>query len=364
MDFLLILWLIPSLYLIFHYLFFHSRLIFFKNQKGSFKGPVTVVICAKNEGDNIARFLPKVLIQDYPDFEVLVVNDGSSDHTQSVLKDLQNKYDHLTILESQNDENYIGKKKALALGLNSAKHECLLLTDADCEPTSNQWLRNMVSQFSLKSMVFGFGGINKNKTFVNLIARWEILQTVIEYSSLALAGKPYMGVGRNIAYKKYLFKESNQFERHLHLPSGDDDLFVSEVVTSDNVALDLDSESFTFSDGPKNFQQWKRQKRRQMSTSTLYSFWPKTILFVYGFSQLSFYLILPMVIYLHHQETWLWLFLAVKIMVQYVVITPSAFRFKSAEVLWLMPVLELVSTLMVTLAHLQNVLFGQPKAWK
>ncbi len=364
MDFLFLIWAAPLVYLIFHYLFFHSRLIFFKEENGNFKGPVSIVICAKNEENNLRENLPEILNQNYPKFEVLVVDDQSEDGSLAVLESLQKQFSHLKIIGNNNKETYIGKKMALSLGIKSSSFEHLLLTDADCKPAGKNWLKSMVNQFPQKQIVLGIGATFKENSFINKVVRWETLQTAIEYNSFALASMPYMGVGRNLAYEKSLFHNVGGFESHIGLPSGDDDLFVSESGEYSEVGLQLNPEAFTYSKSPKNLAVWWRQKRRHMSTSSFYRFWPKILLTLYGLSQLSFYLLLPIAVLLFYDWKLFWISLALKVIIQFIILIPSARRFKSMDCLILFPLWEFCSTLFVTLVHLQNLFFGKPKAWK
>lgn len=364
MIFLFWIWAAPILYLVFHYLFFHSRLIFFKNTEGLFSESVSVVICAKNEEKNLKEYLPSILKQDYPNYEVLVVDDNSTDASLEILREFKSQYPHLTILENQGSERYIGKKKALSLGIKNAKYDYLLLTDADCRPASENWIKKMVSHFSKKQIILGIGATQKQASFINKVVRWETLQAAIEYNSFALAKMPYMGVGRNLAYEKSLFTNIGGFESHIGLASGDDDLFVSESGEYSELGLQLDPEAFTYSKSPESLKIWWRQKRRHMSTSSYYRFWPKVLLTLYGLSQLSFYLFLPIGIILFYQWKMFWILLLIKFFLQVVILLPLAKRLQSMDCIYLYPIWEFCSTIFVTLVHLQNSFFGKPKAWK
>lgn len=364
MDFLVLLWLAPAVYLILHYLYFHSRLALFKDEDKEFDGGVSVIICARNEERNLAHNLPFILQQDYPQFEVVVVNDRSTDGTEKLLRKLAEQHPQLKLVTNHGEQDYIGKKKALTLGINSAEHEHLLLTDADCIPVGPNWIRSMVGQFPEKGIILGFGGIKKESSFINKIVRWETLQTLMEFGSFALAKMPYMGVGRNLAYKRRLFKNSSGFESHIGLPSGDDDLFVSENGEYNNVVLRLNQDSFTFSKGPESLARWWRQKRRHVSTSSFYRFWPKVLLTMNGLAQLFFYVGLPAFIYFIDEMPWLYYVLMVKLLLQFITLAPNAYRMKCPEVLVLFPLWDFISVFLLTLVQLQNLLLGKPKAWK
>ena len=234
---------------------------------------VSVLICAKNEAKNLQRNLPSILDQDYPDFEVILINDGSSDDTLSVMKSFQEKHNKIKVVDVKNIEVFWGNKKyALTLGIKASTHDYLLLTDADCNPVSNIWLKQMTSHFSNnKTLVIGYGGYEKQTTnLLNKLIRYETLLTAVQYFSYAKIGLPYMAVGRNLAYAKAEFFKNRGFMNHMKVGSGDDDLFVNEVATPENTALCFTKSSFTLSPPKTTYGEWFKQKRRHVSTAKHY----------------------------------------------------------------------------------------------
>jgi len=236
--------------------------------------PVSVIICAKNEASNLEQFLPRVLEQDYPDFELIVVNDSSTDHTEELLAELAVKYPHLRFTSIPSNGKFLhGKKLAVTLGIKSAKHEHILLTDADCYPASDQWLQKMSSRFSReKKIILGYGRYERKKGMLNLLIRYETVFTAMQYLSYAIKGKPYMGVGRNLAYHKDLFFKHKGFASHYHISSGDDDLFVNEASNRENTATEFSPESHTISIPKSSLKTWIKQKKRHLSAGKHYSF--------------------------------------------------------------------------------------------
>ncbi len=233
---------------------------------------VSIIICAKNEEKNLERFLPKVLEQQYPEFEVVVVNDSSTDLTEEVLIRLTSRYPHLRYTSiPANDKQTRGKKLALTIGMKSARFDRVLLTDADCYPASDQWLNRMAAHLNQeKRIVLGYGGYERRKGILNSLIRYETVYTGIQYLSFAIKGYPYMGVGRNLAYDKSLFFESKGFARHYHLHSGDDDLFVNENATAQNTAVEIHREAHTLSVPETTFAAWIKQKKRHISAGSHY----------------------------------------------------------------------------------------------
>ena len=255
------------------YLFVFLKLpLYNRKKKSAFSPGISVIICAKNEEHNLEHFLPHVLQQDYPEFEVVVVNDSSTDDTEQVLMQLAAQFDQLRYTSIPVDDKLKrGKKLALTIGLKAAKYDHVLLSDADCYPVSDHWLQRMASNFSEDhKIVLGYGGYERRKGLLNTLIRYETTFTAIQYLSYAIKGNPYMGVGRNLAYEKALFFDNKGFAGHYHLLSGDDDLFVNHNATGLNCAVEFSPESHTLSLPETTFRAWIKQKKRHLSAGSHY----------------------------------------------------------------------------------------------
>jgi poly-beta-1,6-N-acetyl-D-glucosamine synthase len=255
------------------YLFVFLKLPMYNRKKKSVFSPgISVIICAKNEEHNLEQFLPHVLQQDYPEFEVVVVNDSSTDDTEHVLMQLAAQFDQLRYTSIPVDDKLKrGKKLALTIGLKAAKYDHVLLSDADCYPVSDHWLQRMASNFSEDhKIVLGYGGYERSKGLLNTLIRYETTFTAIQYLSYAIKGNPYMGVGRNLAYEKALFFDNKGFAGHNHLISGDDVLFVNQNATGLNCAVEFSPESHTLSLPETTFRAWIKQKKRHLSAGSHY----------------------------------------------------------------------------------------------
>lgn len=261
---------------------------------------ISVIICAKNEAQNIKAYLPLVLQQNYPYFEVVVVNDGSTDHTASILKSLQLQHTHLRVVTVDRNatRELQGKKFALQQGIAAATHELLLFTDADCYPNSKNWLLLMYHYFTntKKQIVLGYGPYITNKTLLSKVISYETLQTALQYCSLALRGLPYMGVGRNLAYRKSLYKRDGNLLQYAHLLSGDDDLLIKQMANKDNVALQLQPAGFCYSKPPATWKAWIHQKKRHLSTGKYYKSIHLFLLGSISFSHFSMYIFLVLLL--------------------------------------------------------------------
>ncbi|MBI9055185.1 MAG: glycosyltransferase [Bacteroidales bacterium] len=291
--FLLIAFGLAFLIQIFFYTFYYLRIVFYKNRKNrkTEKEGVSVIICAKNEEENLEKYLPSILEQEYPNYEVIVVNDCSEDETEFVLQKLQAKYKHLkTTTIKQDDKFYHSKKLALTVGIKAATNDFLLLTDADCKADSPKWIEKMQEKFVNKAeIILAYGGYFREKKLINNLIRFDTLFIAIQYLTFAMAKKTYMGVGRNLAYTKNLFFKNKGFASHYHIESGDDDLFISQVANKKNVSVEISKESITRSKAESSFSDWYKQKKRHLTTGKYYRFKTKWRLFCENTSRVAFY---------------------------------------------------------------------------
>lgn len=266
-------WIIQMLY---HWILFR-RLSFYKKKKRECSyEPVSVIVCARDSYEYLLDLIPAILSQDYPDFELVVVNDCSQDETEEYLKELARNNSKINFVNLKQSLNFFrGKKFPLSMGIKSAKNDLLLLTDADCVPNSNQWIKEMVSSYDKNTeIVLGYGPYREYKGLLNKLIRFDTLYIAMQYLSLALAKKPYMGVGRNLSYRKNTFIKNKGFTSHYNIPSGDDDLFISQVATKRNTEICINAENRVESEPKKTWSSWIRQKRRHYSTGTKYK--PRT----------------------------------------------------------------------------------------
>jgi glycosyltransferase involved in cell wall biosynthesis len=277
---------------LFYYLFFYLSVYLNKpDEEIRTSQPVSIIICARNEADNLQNFLPSVLKQDYPDYEVIVVNDCSEDNSYDVLGKYLTLYPHLKICTINKDPKFSHNKKfAQFIGIKAAKNEILLFTDADCQPESEKWLEGMTSHFDEKiNFVLGYGGYKKENGLLNKYIRYESLTIAMQYLGMAIRGIPYMGVGRNLAYKRSVFFSNKGFGSHNHIVSGDDDLLVNTVATGDNTFVEYRSENHTRSVPCSDISEWIIQKKRHLTTAPYYKFRDKLLLLFEPLTRMFFY---------------------------------------------------------------------------
>lgn len=290
---------------LFYYTWFFSRIAFFKREEKtqSQQHPVSVIICARDEDENIARNLPGVLVQKYSSSsEVVVVNDNSMDDSKYILQELKKTFKSLNIVDLTQEAKLIsGKKYPLSVGIREAKYEILLLTDADCVPASEFWMQKMQDAYDEKiEVVLGYGAYHKSKGLLNKLIRFETFHTALQYLSYALAGIPYMGVGRNLSYKKDLFIRKKGFASINHIPSGDDDLFINKVATKENTTVVIDPDAVTRSIPKTTWAGWLKQKSRHYTTAKYYKPRHKFLLGLYFITQFVYYPLLAVSIVLYY----------------------------------------------------------------
>ncbi len=271
-----------------------ARLAFYKEKQVVVQDlpPVSVVLAARNEYHHLRKNLPSLLNQDYPDYEVVVVNHASDDETAEYLKEMQQRYPRLKVVNIERDLNFFhGKKFPLSIGIKSASNDILLLTDADCTPVSRQWIRKMASHYDDSTeIVLGVGPYQKEKGFLNHVIRYDTFLVALQYLSYALAGMPYMGVGRNLSYRKSLFFRNKGFISHYNMSSGDDDLFINQTANAQNTRIEISPDSFVESEPKHHWEDWFIQKRRHLSVGKKYKTRFKLLLGGYSLSLWLYYL--------------------------------------------------------------------------
>ena len=350
-----------------YYLGVFGQFAFAKAQKITPKRiPISVIVCAKNEEENVANFIPLLAEQNYPDFEIVLIDDASGDNTLEIFEQFEKQYSNVRLVKVENNEAFWGNKKyALTLGIKAAKKEYLLFTDADCYPTSKDWITAMSSQFTMqKTIVLGYGKYEKiAHSFLNKIIRFENVLTTINYFSWAKLGQPYMGVGRNMAYKKEEFFNVNGFIDHMQIRTGDDELFINQAANGKNTTIAFTPESFSISKAKTSFSDFFNQKRRQIATANYFPIMDQLRLGLFYASQLVF--IIMAIILLAFQFEWiivLSIFL-VRYVVAWTVVGFSAGKLKENDIKWWFPIVEIVLIFTQANAYFTN-LFSKPIQWK
>ena len=350
----------------FYYLIIFSKFSFYKNPiAASQKPPISVIVCAKNEEENVQKFIPLLLKQDYPIFEVVLIDDASRDETLEVFEALEKNYANIKLVKVENNEAFWGNKKfALTLGIKAAKYDNLLFIDADCYPKSTQWINEMASHFTDdKTIVLGYGAYEKSNSFLNKIIRFETLLTATQYFSWAKFGKPYMGVGRNLAYNRQEFFKTNGFVDHIKIRSGDDDLFINQAADAKNISTCYSSKSFTISNPKTRFREWINQKRRHVATANYYKTFDKMQLSLFYFSQMAFVLLSVFLVIANYQWIIILSLIIFRYLFAWIVLGFSAAKLRETDVMFWFPVIEIVLIFTQFYIFIINI-FSKPVHWK
>jgi len=328
---------------------------------------VSVVVCAFNEADNLLSNLKSLAEQRYPDYEIILVDDGSTDQTPEVIKEFKDAFHSekrpVRVLRIPSSESN-GKKYALSRGIEMARKENILLTDADCSPSSPYWIKGMAWGLAGASeIILGYGAYRKiNGSLLNKLIRFETLMTALQYFSYALQDQAYMGVGRNLAYKKVLFDNANGFEGHLNVISGDDDLFVNEAATSKNTFICDHPEAFTISEPKTELSSWIRQKRRHITTSKHYKTEQKFKLGVFYLSQIGFYTGAIVLLLMNIMPMLVIGLIALRFVVFYRTIHRTGKKLHEKDLITLAPLFE-ISIIFIQLYLFVANTFSPPKKW-
>lgn len=252
---------------------------------------VSVIIASKNAFAQLSEHLPLILAQDYLDYEVIVVDDHSSDETPLLIEQGgtgQLNHERLVFLSSSKEDH--GKKAAVTKGIEQAQGEWILLTDADCYPNSSSWISSMMSLSGNCDVVLGYSPMIEQSGILNKWIRYETHFIALQYLSAALLGDAYMGVGRNMAYKKSLFEKVGGFKMHKDLKSGDDDLFIASLGTKVKFGINAAPDAWMWTYAQKSLNDYIQQKRRHLTTAPRYRMGTKMRLALYYTSHLFWYI--------------------------------------------------------------------------
>ena len=326
---------------------------------------VSVVICARNEHHHLQENLPLILDQDHPDFEVVVVNHASDDDSSFLLSRLAEQHPNLKIVEIRENLNFFsGKKFPLSIGIKSASRELILVTDADCRPAGRGWISAMEQSFREGTgIVLGYGGYTRKAGFLNRLIRFDTAHIAVQYLSYCLAGIPYMGVGRNMAYRKSLFFENKGFTSHYRIPSGDDDLFINRVARKNNTRINIRPEGFTYSDPKTTFRGWRLQKKRHLSTGRFYRPLHKFLLGSYLGSQILFYLSLILLFIFLYNIYFLFTIFVIRLTSQWIIFR-KCFNNLDEKRLWPYVIFYEPMLLLINSGVFLSNLFAKPDRWK
>lgn len=360
-NFFLGLFLLCFLVQLFYYFYYFLPLSFRVEKKStsSNHNGVSVIIAFRNEEENLKRNLPSLLEQNYPKYEILFVNDHSEDDGPDYLSSVDDaRLQILNLVEAN------GKKAAIQLGIQKAKFDILLFTDADCSPISEEWISEMTNSLNAdKSIAIGYGSFRKEFSFLNWIQRYENFMNMLQNHAFSKRSKAVMGVGRNLAYRKEVFEKSTAFEKYEHIRSGDDDLIVNEMSNASNTAFIENIKSHTISSAANSWKDYFFQKRRHLEAGKYYLFSDRLKLGIFGLSQLIFNLLfITLLIGGDYLPIILSIFVG-KIFLQLMNYAAPMRRLGEFDLFWLMAILEIIYLPFITLVGISQYLW-KVERWK
>ena len=327
--------------------------------------PVSVIIAAHNEHHNLQQFLPAVLQQLYNNFEVIVVDDRSTDDTQKILFELSQQYQNLRIITITRTPPELNPKKfALTQGIAAARYEHLLFTDADCRPQGTNWINSVACGFYTDTaIVLGYSPYTDIYGFLNNLIRFETLVSAIQYFSFAIRGNSYLGVGRNLAYTKTCFYRTNGFEAHKNILGGDDDLFVRDARDQNKVNIIFAEESQTISIPKQTYLAWVIQKRRHMAVGRQYKMADKVRIGVFMLANIFFYLSLIILLFVETNLSGAGILFGLRCIVMYTVYKFISQKLKESLSVALLPLLDLAYFLNYLILGVSVLMYNKVR-WK
>ena len=367
LDILLYFFIAITTIQVIYFIALFGKFAFLKAEKKTTNNlPISVIVCAKNEAENLKKFLPSIINQTYSNFQIVLINDASIDDTLEVMESFEEKHNNIKIVNVENNEAFWASKKyALTLGIKAATNNYLLFTDADCQPVSKHWITEMSSCFNEnKTIVLGYGSHLKIKnSILNKLIRFETFLTALQYFSFAKIGLPYMGVGRNMAYTKDDFFKANGFMNHMHIRSGDDDLFINQIATAKNTDICFTEESFTESVPKASFKAWIKQKRRHVTTANHYKKKHQFLLALFYITQFLFWgLAIALLIPIFQWKIVVSL-IFIRNLAQFIIYFKATKKLKETDLLIFTPILELFLIGFQLSIFISN-LISKPKHWK
>jgi len=304
--------------------------------------PISVIVCAHDEEQNLKELIPLLLQQQHVEFEVIIVNDRSNDDTYDYLLEETKKHERLRMVQVENKPAHVnGKKYAITLGIKAARYDWILLTDADCRPHSDCWIQSMSEQCVIgKEIVLGYSPYQKEKGFLNLFIRYETLFAALQYISFAILKNPYMGVGRNLAYRKSLFLNNKGFNGFLGVTGGDDDLFVNQHANGTNTSICAGEKALVYSVPKQTWRPYFHQKVRHLSVGKKYRVKHKVLLGIFSLTHLTTWLVGIPLAFLISGFNWILGALLVRSLLVTITTHQAAARFGHKFESWSAPLLD------------------------
>ena len=326
--------------------------------------PISVIIFAKNNAENLSNFLPSILTQKYKNFEVVLIDNNSTDRTQKVINSFAKIHSNIHIVNVENNEAFWGSKKyAMTLGIKVAKHEHLLFTEANSRPISEHWISEMSMEFSNeKTIVLGYSSFEKQKNIANFLIRFYHFLTAIQFLNFTKLGMPFMADGKNLAYKKEDFYRAKGFINHMKQDLGEDDLFIQDASNEINTTYCISKNSFVETANFSTLSDWFFLQRKKFFLRKKYKLKHRFLLSLFTFSKLFFY-VFGIVLFFFYPYKIILSFMLGYFLVQYIIVGISAKRLDEKNLIYFLPFLD-ISFLLIKMSIFMANLTSKPPHWK
>jgi len=349
---------------IIYYLIFTSIFFLKKRTKKQTAFPVSVIIFAKNNAENLSNFLPSILSQNHPTFEVVLIDNNSSDNTEEIINLFALTNSNIKLVSVENNEAFWGSKKyALTLGIKAAKYEHLVFIEPNCKPISENWLSKMSQEFSEeKSIVLGYSTIINEKNTSNFLIRFYHFIAALQYLNFANLGIPFMADGKNLAYTKSEFYRAKGFINHMKQELGEDNLFIQDAANKTNTAFCIQKNSFTKSVISQTFFHWFLNQREKVFLEKRYQPKHRFLIGLFSISKFFFYTLGILLLFFYPTLT-IVIFFGIYFLVQYIVIGIASKRMEEKNLIFFLPLLD-ISFLLIQISIFIANLKSKPTHWK
>lgn len=348
------------------YLFFLATFIskVKRPRKTKVEIPVSVVILVKNQGENLLRLIPLLLEQSHSNFEIVLINNASTDDTGDIIELLAEKHSNIKIVTVENNEAFWASKKyALTLGIKASKYDHLLFTNADCNPVSKDWITEMSRNYtSKKGIILGYKKYKKENSFLNIFIRFENLVTAIKCFGFSKRNLSYMAFEGNYAYNKATFFKVNGFINHMKINFGEANLFIRDASTKENTTICISQNSFIETSAPTSFSKWFADKKELASIKKEYKFKHRFLLNGFVFTKVLFY-VLAITLLFTYSHTLTLSVIGIYFLINYIIIGLSAKKLKEPQIIFFVPFLEIGLLLFQISIFIAN-LKSKPNHWK
>lgn len=328
---------------LFYYLGVFSGFVFSKStENNSKKIPVSVIVYSKNQAKELLHLIPALLNQNYYMFELVVVNNASSDQTPELLKEFEMLYPNVKAVNVINNEAFWGSKKyALTLGIKAAKHEYLLLINAEDIVLSNDWMLQMASHFTLnKTLVLGGAAYAPEKGFFNKYLRFDLLMSQLQQFSWIKIGSPFAVRVENVGFKKQVFFDVNGFINHMNQVNHTNELFFNEAVHVKNIAVCDQPHFFLQIPTPENSTSFFKMKKEQRRLLSKLSFGTKFRVQFFYLSTFLFYVTAIILLILQVEWVLVSSLMAFKFLFTWVILGKAMQKFVQKDLIWMLPFWE------------------------